>query len=74
MSLTAHHAKLFAHELTKRSSSDNVDKLASTLSDAPEIPPPEREPSYLLDRRALSHLRAAERYKVKGCLAKVDTN
>jgi superfamily II DNA or RNA helicase len=34
MSLTAHHAKLFAHELTKRSSSENVDKLASALSDA----------------------------------------
>jgi SNF2 family DNA or RNA helicase len=33
MSLTAYHAKLFAHELTKRSSSDNVDKLASALSD-----------------------------------------
>lgn len=34
MSLTAYHAKLFAHELAKRSSSDNVDKLASALSDA----------------------------------------
>src|SRR5665213_1522324 len=34
MSLTAYHAKLFAHELTKRSSSDNVDKLASALSNA----------------------------------------
>src|ERR1017187_1684216 len=34
MGLTAYHAKLFAHELTKRSSSDNVDKLASALSDA----------------------------------------
>ena len=34
MSLTAYHAKLFAHELTKRSSSDSVDKLASALSDA----------------------------------------
>ena len=34
MSLTDYHAKLFAHELTKRSSSDNVDKLASALSDA----------------------------------------
>src|SRR5580693_5679619 len=34
MSLTAYHAKLYAHELTKRSSSDNVDKLASALSDA----------------------------------------
>jgi SNF2 family DNA or RNA helicase len=34
MKLTAYHAKLFAHELTKRSSSDNVDKLASALSDA----------------------------------------
>jgi SNF2 family DNA or RNA helicase len=34
MGLTADHAKLYAHELTKRSSSDNVDKLASALSDA----------------------------------------
>lgn len=34
MSLTAYHAKLFAHELTKRSASDSVDKLASALSDA----------------------------------------
>src|SRR6202789_888760 len=34
MSLTAYHAKLFAHELTKRSSSDKVDKLAWALSDA----------------------------------------
>ncbi|WP_255462195.1 AAA family ATPase [Granulicella sp. WH15] len=32
--MTPYHAKLFAHELTKRSSSDNVDKLASALSDA----------------------------------------
>ncbi len=34
MSLTAYHARYFAHELTKRSSSDDVDKLASALSDA----------------------------------------
>ena len=34
MSLTPYHARYFAHELTKRSSSDNVDKLASALSDA----------------------------------------
>ena len=34
MSLTAYHAKFYAHELTKRSSSDSVDKLASALSDA----------------------------------------
>jgi superfamily II DNA or RNA helicase len=34
MNMTAYHAKLFANELTKRSSSDNVDKLASALSDA----------------------------------------
>jgi hypothetical protein len=34
MNLTAHHAKLFAHELTKRSSSGNADKLVSALSDA----------------------------------------
>jgi superfamily II DNA or RNA helicase len=34
MNLTPYHARYFAHELTKRSSSDNVDKLASVLSDA----------------------------------------
>src|SRR6202789_1707735 len=34
VSLTAYHAKLFAHELAKRSASDSVDKLASALSDA----------------------------------------
>jgi len=33
MNLTAYHAKLYANELTKRSSSDNVDKLASVLSE-----------------------------------------
>lgn len=32
--LTAYHAKLYAHELTKRSSSDSVDELLSALSDA----------------------------------------
>jgi SNF2 family DNA or RNA helicase len=34
MTLTAYHVKLFAHELTKRSSAEDVDKLASALSDA----------------------------------------
>ena len=34
MKLTPYHAKYFAHELTKRSSSESVDKLASALSDA----------------------------------------
>src|ERR1700682_155749 len=34
MTLTAYHAKLFAHELTKRSSAEDVDKLASALSNA----------------------------------------
>jgi hypothetical protein len=34
MNLTHYHARYFAHELTKRSSSDNLDKLASALSDA----------------------------------------
>ena len=34
MTLTAYHAKYFAHELTKRCSSDSVEKLAGTLSDA----------------------------------------
>jgi hypothetical protein len=34
MNLTPYHARYFAHELTKRSSSDNVDKLADVLSDS----------------------------------------
>src|SRR5215211_4114700 len=34
MNLTAYHAKYFAYELTKRSSSDNVQKFATTLVDA----------------------------------------
>ena len=34
MNLTSYHAKLFAHELTKRSAADSVEKLASALSDA----------------------------------------
>lgn len=34
MHLTPYHAKYFAHELTKRSSSDSMQKLASTLVDA----------------------------------------
>lgn len=32
--LTPYHAKYFAHELTKRNSSDNLQKLASSLMDA----------------------------------------
>ncbi len=34
MQITKYHAKLFAHELTKRSASDSVEKLASALIDA----------------------------------------
>jgi adenine-specific DNA-methyltransferase len=34
MTLTAHHAKYFAHELTKRCSSDSIEKLAGALVDA----------------------------------------
>lgn len=34
MNLTPHHAKFFAYELTKRCSSDNVEKLAGALVDA----------------------------------------
>lgn len=34
MEITDFHAKLFAHELTKRSSSDSVEKLAHVLADA----------------------------------------
>ena len=34
MTITDYHAQYFAHSLTKRSSSDSVEKLASVLSDA----------------------------------------
>ena len=34
MKLTAHHAKYFAHELTKRCSSDSIEKLTGALVDA----------------------------------------
>jgi hypothetical protein len=34
MNLARYHAKYFAFELTKRCSSDNIQKLASTLVDA----------------------------------------
>jgi len=34
MRLTDYHAKYFAHELTKRCASDNVEKLAAVLADA----------------------------------------
>src|SRR5438105_9242036 len=34
MNLTPYHAKYFAYELTKKSSSDTMQKLASTLVDA----------------------------------------
>jgi hypothetical protein len=34
MEFTAYHAKYLAHELTKRSPSDSLQKLAATLADA----------------------------------------
>lgn len=34
MTITAYHAKYFAHELTKRCASDNVEKFAGALTDA----------------------------------------
>src|SRR6266571_4516740 len=34
MNLTEYHAKYFAHDLTKRSSSDSVEKLVGALADA----------------------------------------
>ena len=34
MNLTAYHAKYYAHELTKRCSSDSIEKLSATLHDA----------------------------------------
>jgi len=35
MNFTPYHAKYFAYELTKRSSSDSIHKLAATLLDVP---------------------------------------
>lgn len=37
MSVTAYHAKLFAHDLTRRSADDGTDRLSSALSDAPPV-------------------------------------
>ena len=34
MNLTGYHAKYFAHELTKRCSSDSLERLAASLADA----------------------------------------
>lgn len=34
MNLTAYHAKYFAHELTKRCSSDSAEKLAGAVASA----------------------------------------
>ena len=34
MQLTSHHIRYFAHQLTRRYSSDSVEKLASVLADA----------------------------------------
>lgn len=34
MKLTDYHAKVYSYDLTKRCSSNNIEKLASTLSDA----------------------------------------
>ena len=34
MTVTPYHAKIFAHELTKRCSADSIEKLAGTLVDA----------------------------------------
>ncbi len=34
MNLTAYHAKYYAHELTKRCSSDSIEKFSATLYDA----------------------------------------
>jgi len=34
MKITDYHAKYFAYELTKRCSSDSLEKLSSTLSNA----------------------------------------
>jgi len=34
MNITPHHAKCYAHELTKRCSSDSLEKLAPSLMDA----------------------------------------
>ncbi len=55
MQLTSYHAKYFAHELTKRSSSDSIQKLASTLADAQvDINPHQVEAALFAFRSPLS--------------------
>ena len=55
MQLTAYHAKYFAYELTKRSSSDSMEKLASTLADAQvDINPHQVEAALFAFRSPLS--------------------
>ena len=55
MNLTPYHAKYFAYELTKRSSSDSIQKLAATLMDAQvDLKPHQVEASLFAFRSPLS--------------------
>lgn len=55
MSLTAYHARYFAEELTKRSSSESIDSLTSALADAQvELNPHQIEASLFAFRSPLS--------------------
>ncbi|MBS0473095.1 MAG: hypothetical protein JSR60_18640 [Proteobacteria bacterium] len=55
MDLTDYHAKYFAHELTKRSASDSVGKLAGVLADAQvDLNPHQVEAALFARRRASS--------------------
>ena len=56
MSLTAYHARYFAHELTKRSSSGTIDSLTSALADAQvDLNPHQVEAALFAFRSPLSH-------------------
>lgn len=56
MSLTAYHARYFAHELTKRSSSATIDSLTSALADAQvDLNPHQVEAALFAFRSPLSH-------------------
>ncbi len=55
MNLTLYHARYFAHELTKRSSSASIDSLTSALADAQvDLNPPQVEAALFAFRSPLS--------------------
>src|SRR4030095_329908 len=56
MDITAFHAKYFAHDLTRRCASDNIEKLAAVLSDAQvDLDPHQIESALFAFRNPFSH-------------------